>query len=257
MDDPEFTAFKNDVLGQLSKLTESVKTNTGGLNAQFSSLKDSVDNLKKDLTKKVEDEKKDLKKDIADWKSNVDIDIAGVNNRLGDFHERLVNLEQNQPSRKDFDSRFSAVFTGIPFEEGEDPKLKAEDVIQFGLSMANVAILRAIRWGAKPDQNRHGIIKAEFSTEQLRDKVVQASPGLKDTERYKKVYIRNKRTSEQMVTYKNNRQFLKMIPGGSDYRVGDDGSIYKPKPRSNGGRGGGRGGRRGGGQLLTKALMVY
>ncbi len=144
-------------------------------------------------------------------------------------------------------NRDSAIPTQFK-QTDEDPKAIATNIIVQGLGITGIEVIRAKHFGAKPELNRRGVIKAEFATKDQRDRICKVSKLLNDHPDFKHNYINKSRTPAEMVQRRNAQKFLSMIPGCEHMKVNWYGEVYEPSYRGTGrgrglrGRGGGRGG---------------
>ncbi len=236
----------------INSVKEDVKC-LQGLKSDLAEMKESNKKLSNNLTQSIRDNvgkiKTELLAKIDEVKENFQIDINGVQTELGAMNLRLVSVESKVSERKPYATDFTAVITGEPYRSDENPADIAKNIIENGLGIAGIEVIRAKRWGAKPDLGRNGIIKVEFATEAQRDRICESSKLLNDQDEFKHNYINKARTGAQLVQYRNAWKIIRNTPGMGHMKVNWYGEFYEPSYRGTGrGRGGsrGRGGRGGG-----------
>ncbi len=232
---------------------KSVKTDINSVKNDITVMKQENKNMSANLTKSINDSVAKLKTEvlnkIGEVKEELQVEISGVRNQFNDINQRLITVESRVSEREPYQTDFVAVITGEPYIPGEDPKAIATNIVENGLGITGVEVLRAKRYGLKPELNRRGIIKAEFATKAHRDQVCDASKLLNDKPEFKHNYVNKCRTESELVQHRNAQKLIRMIPGFENSRVNWYGEIYEPSyrvaSRGRGDRGRGRGGGRG------------
>ena len=95
--------------------------------------------------------------------------------------------------------------TGIAQNMGEDPVKLAKAFIMEGLQL-DLPVINAIR---TPERNgRPGILKIQLQSKGDKEKALKAKQGLKDSAKYKKVFVRAYQSVEQRIMYNNTKMLL-------------------------------------------------
>ncbi len=257
----DINTVKEDV-----KSLEGLKADMNSVRNDVSEMKEENKKLSENLTQSIRDNvgklKSELLEKIGAVKEVLEIDISGVKSQLGDMTKRLHSVESRVSERKPYQTEFTAVITGEPYDPEEDPGAIASNIITNGLGIVGIEFIRAKRWAAKPDLGRNGVIKVEFATEAQRDKICESSKLLKDIEGFKHIYINKCRTNAEMIQRRNVFKLKSQIPGCEHMKVNWYGELYEPSYRGigqdagNRGRGGSAGTSNGAGRdgLRTNAF---
>ncbi len=244
LDKMDTLATKADLESMVKKEDiKSLEDDVKGLKTEFGKLSISLDTTKTELKGKIDQLKTDLSGEISQVKGELTSEMATVNHRFEQFGDRLSKLEVNQPQRKEFDKMFSVVITGLSYVPEEDPIQRAQVVIE-AMGINDIPVIHAKRYGCKPLQGKPGVIKAEFSTEHEKDRVLESAKNLNNNPVFKKVYVNPKRDDMQMAQVRSMNRLLDLIPGARETNYVNWNAEIVDK-RASGSAGVGRG-RRGG-----------
>ncbi len=216
MDKMDTLATKVDLESMVKK--EDIKTledDVKVLKTEFGKLSMSLGTTKTELVGKINEAKTELNEGIAKIKDELASEMATVNHRFESFGDRLTRLEVNQPQRKEFDKMFSVVITGLSYVPDEDPIQRAQVVVE-AMGITDISVICAKRYGCKPLQGKPGVITAEFSTEQEKDRVLESAKNLNNNPIYKKVYVNPKRDDLHMAQVRSMNKLLDLIPGARE-----------------------------------------
>ncbi len=249
LDKIDTLATKQDLESMVKKVDiEPLSQDLSQLKIDYGRINTSLATTKTELLGKIEAVNKDFIDGIAEIRGDLATEMATVNHRFEQFSGRLNSLEQNQPKRKEFDTKFTVVITGLRPIPDEDPVQRAQEVIEQGMRISDAPVIRAKRFGYRPLDGAPGVLKAEFSSESHQKRVLDASKKLKDVSAYKKVYVNPSRDNLQMTNQRNMNKLLDSIPGAREkFYVNWNGDLVEKRDtwRGSGGFTTTRGGRGG------------
>ena len=176
-----------------------------------------------------EDMKKNIENEVKSIREYVDMSLASVNDKLGQLHQRIRGLETSQKAQEPYTTEVSIVAFNVPFTTEENILATVEHMphnIQDGLGLRDIRVIRAER---TPMRNgKPGIVKVELSSLDDKKFVLRAKTSLRNTIKYKKVYMRGAQTHAERLNELNFKAILHDIPGGNRYRITGSGRlVYK------------------------------
>ena len=141
---------------------------------------DSFHFIKASIHDKIDSVAEDMKKNI-------------VNDKLGQLHPRIRGLETIQRAQEPYATEVSIVAFNVPFTTEENILATVEHMLhdtQDGLGLRDIRVI--IRAKRTPMRNRKpGIVKVELSNLDDKKFVLRAKTNLRNTVKYKKVYMRD------------------------------------------------------------------
>lgn len=235
LNDPNNMSSKLDTL---ITAVQELKTSQDGMKRMFES---KLDKLRTDLMANVDNKiralRDELSIDIGTETARVDQVLLTVQS----MQDRINNLEQNptpmnidntndmniQLQRNPLDNpELTITASGIPFSDTEDIMKKATDLISaLGEEVrAAVRVVSASRLPSKIE-NKPGLVKISFRNTAEKVQVLRNKMKLKDTDDYKRVYIRSSKSRVERLIEMNARAVLRTLPQGQSLRVDASGRI--------------------------------
>ena len=139
--------------------------------------------------------------------------VSELNLKLSGIEARVRNLEEP----KDFDPDFTVVVSKLPFEPNEDLPAKVQAILnELGvqhLIPKNIRRLRQKRADHIP------IVKIQMATADDKVMLLRAKQKLKDTIRYRKIFIRSSFSHAELVAQSNLRTLMSVLPESIRERV--------------------------------------
>ena len=124
-----------------------------------------------------------------------------------------------------FSPEVTVVAFGIVQHHGEDTKKVAEQLIQDGMGLHDLPIVRAIRLGSR--DSKPGLLKIELPSKDDKIKVLQNKSALQKVSGYSRVYIRSSQTHAERLIQLNFKTILNEMPNGGEYRVTGNGRLVR------------------------------
>ena len=183
----------------------------------FESLHLKIDDVTSRITKTVEKEVKDLR-------DYVDLGLSRVTDRLEEMNKKISELERVQAVKEPFPPERSVVAFKVPYTAGEDIRAVAETMLHDtndGLGLRQIPAVRANRTPMR--QGRPGTPKIELRS--LDDK--KAMSQLRNTDKYRHVYIRGALSHAEHLIELNFKTILRELPHGDYYRVTGNGRVVR------------------------------
>ena len=173
--------------------------------------------------------KKNIENEVKSIREYVDISLASVNDKLGQLHQRIRGLGTTQRTQEPYATEVSIVAFNVPFTTEENILATVEYMLhdtQDGIGLRDIRVIRAER---TPMRNGEpGIVKVELSNLDDKKFVLRAKTNLRNTVKYKKVYMRGAQAHAERLNELNFKTILHDIPGGNRYRITGSGRlVYK------------------------------
>ena len=231
-----------DLYVLLTETRDEFKTSMKAIQEQVTALNISMDNL----GSRVET----CESRIATLEDDMD-------GKLTDHEKALTDLMAQQD---DFPVETTLVCAGLSESNDENIHDKAQDLVENGLGLTHVNVIRAKRLVSH--NNKPGLVKICLPSLDHKIKALRCKYNLADTG-YDAVFIRSSMSHSDRLMQQNFQALLKEIPNGDGYRMTVNGKLVKkdvpdlmgtwargpPVSESHGYRGGmGRGSWRGGGK---------
>ena len=161
--------------------------------------------------------------EIKSLQSYIDQQVGQLTTRINDVEERVVALERMEEERTKFNYDDTLVAINLPFEANENITAKANDLINRGLRVHGVPVVRAMR--LKGRNGKPGITKIQLVSLDDKKKLLNAKSNLKQSDSYRNVFIRSSKSHEERLAETNFRAILNVIPGGSNLMLTSNGKI--------------------------------
>ncbi|CAG2219113.1 unnamed protein product [Mytilus edulis] len=231
-----------DKLEILIGAVKDLKTSQDNMARMFES---KLDKLRTDLMASVDSKvralRDELSIDIGHETTRTDqllTTVQSIQRRLDDVEQQnpILNdngtaIQENRPGRKynPLDNTdITVTVSGIPFSDGEDLMEKAHDMIlALGDSAADSVRISAAARLPSRFNDKPGIVKISFQNTEEKVNVLRNKMKLRQTEKYKNVFIKSSKSRVERLIEMNARAVLRNLPDGRDYRVDASGRIKK------------------------------
>ncbi|CAG2234601.1 unnamed protein product [Mytilus edulis] len=231
-----------DKLEILIGAVKDLKTSQDNMARMFES---KLDKLRTDLMASVDSKvralRDELSIDIGHETTRTDqllTTVQSIQRRLDDVEQQnpILNdngtaIQENRPGRKynPLDNTdITVTVSGIPFSDGEDLMEKAHDMIlALGDSVADSVRISAAARLPSRFNDKPGIVKISFQNTEEKVNVLRNKMKLRQTEKYKNVFIKSSKSRVERLIEMNARAVLRNLPDGRDYRVDASGRIKK------------------------------
>ena len=221
--------------------------------AMFQSLSSQMSDMYIDLTKRISNMETNLENKLTQkMKSSMDVrfgevrkemseKITEVRNEVETRVDQLTRSYAQVTEGKDINSSKSIVIKMLPEKRGEPndadaTKHNVNALIRDGLRLRDIKIVSAKRKQNKNSRNP-GVVTVTLETKEQKEKVMKEKRKLKSCDKYRKVYIEEEMSKEQLSADQNMRTILKETGIDRDYYV-QNGNIRKRSSHSGHTRGG-------------------
>ena len=197
-----------------------------------SRLKNMQQSINERITVECKSVKEELQIDIQVLNDRVNAMDAGLKKmktsmekEMEDLKARLAELEKSDESLAPFNPDITIVATGIRHNPGENLQEKAEKFVKEGLGLDDVPVVDAMRTPHR--NNRPGIVKIQFESRADKEKALSRRFELKDTQNYKRVYIRSSMSHVERLIHLNTKALLQASGAEKDYKILSSGRMVK------------------------------
>ena len=152
---PSIEAQLADIRVMIRNLTASVDSCRDSLNKRVDSLETNI--------------KTEIRKEIKQLQDYVDMNISQVVTRVEALEGKVEAFQQQQCENKEYDPEVTVVARGLNYQEDENVREKATDMLRRGLGLRDMPVVQAKRmrgYGNKP-----GIVKIELRSLEDKKKV--------------------------------------------------------------------------------------
>ena len=203
------------------------------LNISLVAIRDDVASLKTDVTQ-IRGDVQTLQVGMGVLAANVhelDAMMANVEPRVESCELRIATLESNiddhirdnpHATPEEFPVDTTLVCTGLRESSGENPAAVAQDLINDGLGLINVEVVRARRLASR--YGKPGLFKIQLPTVTDKIAALRVKRNLMDSG-YRGVFIRSSTTHTDRILHQNFMAILKELPNGDNYRVTSNGKL--------------------------------
>jgi hypothetical protein len=230
--------------------------------AKLNKMEAKQDNAIKILHQKMDDLKNELKLDIE---KRIEDFKASVLSTVSNLQEDCLSIRQDLEAVKavvsiepvaNVDNTVVLVNLRQP---ADDPLTLRDNVDQLVQALGtdvheSVRVVQVKRLQGR--DGKPGLVKVALSSTEEKVRVLRAKYKLKDSAKFKKVWLRTSKTHAERVAEVNFKRLLQLLPGGDGLRLSGNGKIVdrddtddagaEQVPDGAGGRRGGPGGGRGG-----------
>lgn len=221
---------ESTVLNELKALSAKMDLMQTSMNKQFTGeIKGLRNAMEKVISENQEKMKRDLDKAVSDMRANLDTEVGILCARMEQIE---LKMERNAIPAKRFEPDVSLIIVGLIQEENEDIEAKIRDLLEEGLQVHPmpelVAAERIQARGTKP-----GIVKVELKSSKEKVSVLRRKARLKDSERFKTVYVSSAKSHTERLVDLNFRTLLREMPAGlgKKFYVSANGRLVKRAPR--------------------------
>jgi len=173
--------------------------------------------------------------------SVLDVKLDNIEARMVDNELRIAALENNfdqhmqshvEPVEEEFRTDNTVVCSGLVGSPREDIHQMAQVLVNDGLGMVDIPIVRAIRM--RSHNEKPGLVKIEFRNKDEKIRALRLRRNLADNG-FRKVYLRAAATHTDRAMQRNFTTLLKLIPNGDKYRIANNGLLVsRDEPRTMG-----------------------
>lgn len=232
----------NDKLDSLLKAVADIKKSQDSMQRMFES---KLDRLRTDLMENIDTKVRALRDELTMDLAREGNRIDGVLKTIEAMQGRLDTVEHKQteigpqttttqqPNRREpknplSDPDLCVVVSGLPVTDNENMMEKAESLISaIGEDVStNVLITGAIRLPTRLT-DKPGLVKIGFQNVEEKVLVLRRKWRLKDSEDYKRVYVKSCKSHAERLIELNARALLRSMPGGRNFRVDASGRIKR------------------------------
>ncbi len=188
--------------------------------------------------------KSDLEQAVKDVKDYADKESSLIIARIAVIEDRLDKLEK----ANDFDPEITVIASNVPCQDGEIAIDVARDIIECGLGIRDIPVIRAKR--LTPRGDAPGILKIVLPSLQHKIHVLKNKSKLSTSDKYNRVFLRSSKTHAERLIELNTQTLLRELALEEKLFVASNGKLLRRDQQrrphnSEGQHGGSRGGYRG------------
>ena len=174
-----------------------------------------------------------LDKVFKELNDRIDIEIGHLSSRIDNTETKVKNVERIAQNIKTelFDTDVTVVAFGVTQLNNEDIVHTANELIQLGVGLSEVPVVRAMRLGSRT--NKPGLCKIELCSKEDKIKVLQNKQSLSRSEKFKGVYIHSAQTHAERLIDLNFKTILGELANGGEYRVTGNGRVIRKEGPQN------------------------
>jgi hypothetical protein len=194
-------------------------------------IKDTSVNLKKSIDQKFENLSDSLydkmTKEFSEMKDHVDLEVGKLQRKIELLEVRVGSIEERDYVNRSnpFETEHTVVAINLKEEPGENIEEVVADLFNEGLGIRDIEPVQLLR--LKGRDGKPGIVKIELPRKEDKIHVLRAKTKLKDSNEFKRVYLRSSMTHAERLIQYNFREILNELPNGSNYRIAGNGRIIK------------------------------
>lgn len=205
----------------IEKLASSLDTMTNRLERRIS---DIEGNIERKLTAKFNTVITDLvKSEVRQARDEMKIELDLLKDKCDhlDKSYSVIVAKIDIDTEKPLDHKFDIVIKNLPMNPRENShdtalKLNIEAMVKDGLKIQNINITNVVR---KPNfyENKPGIAIVSFDNMDNKRNVMKSKKPLRDSRKYRDVYVENYKSNDQRRLDSNNRRLLKAVGKDQEY----------------------------------------
>ena len=204
------------VLGEINSLKLLIKTIQEDQINLKSCIEINTNIIKQELAVKIDEKFEDMKAFMISELGIITVRMNDIENRLAKVEDTARNF-----TVKPYSAEVSIVAFSVKQNTNEDPKFAAEQLIQQGVGLDGIPVVRAIRLGSR--NGKAGVLKIELANKEDKIKVLQNKTNLIQSENHKGVFIRSAQTHAERLIQLNFKTILNELPNGQKYYVTGNG----------------------------------
>lgn len=224
-----------DQLGQkeVRSLLEEIMKKQDSLVVEITQKQDS---LRKSLEQRISNSEQRLeesmKSQFEELKTHVDIQVGCLTRKIEDLEKKVNELEERDYTlnREAFSTEVTVVVLNLDEERNEVLSETVKDLFHEGLGITDVEPVDMMRLPSKT--GRPGLVKIELASKEDKIHVLRAKSCLKETRKYRRVFIRSSMSHAERVMHQNFQTILNEMPNGHNFRIAGNGKVI-PKFREN------------------------
>ncbi len=210
-EDKEYAELKK----MINTLSAKVDSKIDKLSTQITSVKEDV---MRELDTRIKARRQELLHEIGQLSLRLDACEATVQ-RPRD--EAVAEGDRNEVRTViEFDPEVTIVGINVPEDKNDDGEEDLQTTVQELLDTVdrqNVTVVRSCRLRGR--DGKTGIVKVQFSCKDDKIKVLRQKSKLKDSEKFRRTYIRTSKSHIERLIDINFKTILRELPGGDRYRI--------------------------------------
>lgn len=218
------------VIDKLTVIAKAVQNLQAGQQSLKSTLESKLDKFRNEFISSIDEKFKAMRSDIDLELAVHKKDIDQLSQSIDSIVRRLDSIENQQcpgPSPQNVNSPLDdpnlTIIASNVTETHDEILDVARDLVSNLDSSINVTAASRLnsRFG-KP-----GLVKISFSSLEEKKAILREKRRLRDTEKYKNVYLRSSKSHTDRLIELNARTILNEIPNGRQFRITSNGRIVK------------------------------
>lgn len=218
------------VIDKLTVIAKAVQNLQAGQQSLKSTLESKLDKFRNEFMSSIDEKFKAMRSDIDLELAVHKKDIDQLSQSIDSIVRRLDSIENQQcsgPSPQNVNSPLDdpnlTIIASNVTETHDEILDVARDLVSNLDSSINVTAASRLnsRFG-KP-----GLVKISFSSLEEKKAILREKRRLRDTEKYKNVYLRSSKSHTDSLIELNARTILNEIPNGRQFRITSNGRIVK------------------------------
>ena len=221
---------QSHTLDDVYRLIETLKSE---FSTSFRVIHDDIASLKTDVSQ-IKQDFQTLHREMVDLSAktdHLDTQISIVEPRVESCETRIAALEDNLDDHirdsphippEEFPVDTTLVCSGLRADRREDITSVAQNIIDNGLGLINVNVVRARRLVSR--NQKPGLVKIQLPTTADKVAALRCKRNLMDTG-YRGVYIRSSSSHTDRILHQNFMTILKELPNGENFRVTSNGKL--------------------------------
>lgn len=139
--------------------------------------------------------------------------------------KQIVKAETLLPTAISTTKRFASA---IPFEDGENLLEIASDIVrELGNDVLSSVKITGVKRLRSRFHNRPGLVKISFQNVEQKINVLRRKFVLKDTVKYKRVWLKSDKTHADRLIELNTRALIRHLTNSNNFKVDANGRIRK------------------------------
>ena len=212
-----------DMLSEISSLRKLMEN----MQAEQLRLKCSVDSMNKKMCDTMAAQFTEIQKNVKEMQDQITLEFGHLTARMDTFETRLGKVEDIARNIKvePFSPEVTIVAFGVSQKDNENPKVVAEQLVQQGVGLQEIPVVRAIRLGSR--NGKSGVLKIELASKENKIEVLQNKTNLALSQSYRSVFLRSSQTHAERLIQLNFKTILQELPNGTNYHVTGNGRLVR------------------------------
>lgn len=216
------------VKDMMTKLADDMHQMYNMINQRMDSMEHKLEDTEKRITDKITDKltkivdrrinsessrlRKDIDKRIETVKDEINHDIAELNDKVHEMTTSDYGSSSAQNGRHNID--LNIVIRELPMTQNENVLSKVEGLLKDGLKLRDVSVVAAERKESHL-QSKPGVVIATMRNEADKKKVMESKQRLKESTRYRRVFIHHDQTMQERRSAANLRALVNAVRNGN------------------------------------------